>query len=126
MKLLLLAKKNNEITELLAKYPEAVSNYFVSPNEVAGYLIAADYGFLVRENSITNRVASPVKFAEYLACGLKILISKDLGDFTEFVERNNLGLVVSESNFEKCTLAQSNFDEKLNIKSTAAKLVPVN
>jgi hypothetical protein len=32
----------------------------------------------------TNKIASPVKFAEYLTCGLNIIISNNLGVYTDF------------------------------------------
>jgi hypothetical protein len=36
-------------------------------------------------------VASPVKFAEYLMGGLQILISPRLGDYSDLVDKYNLG-----------------------------------
>lgn len=41
--------------------------------EVPGYLSAADAGFLLREDVTLNRVASPTKLGEYLACGLPVI-----------------------------------------------------
>jgi glycosyltransferase involved in cell wall biosynthesis len=55
----------------------------------------ADYGILIRPNSITNSVASPVKFAEYLASGLQVLISDGIGDFSEFVVREKIGYLIN-------------------------------
>jgi hypothetical protein len=52
---------------------------------------------LVRDYSNTNRVASPVKFAEYLAAGLRVIISESLGDFSEFVSKNSCGVVLTEA-----------------------------
>ena len=69
-------------------------------NEVPKYLLAADYGLLIRENTVTNQVASPVKFAEYLACGLPVIISRNLGDYSEFVTKNNCGYLLNEFNFQ--------------------------
>lgn len=76
------------------------------------YLQCCDYGILVREQSETNRVASPTKFAEYLYAGLKVLVSKNLGDFSEFVLEHDCGYVVNnsfnESKFEKVNVVDRN------------------
>ena len=80
------------------KYPEKMSKIWVKPNEVHRYLSAADFGILYRNQSVTNEVASPVKFGEYLSAGLKVLISENLGDYSEIVQKNNLGVVLNSSN----------------------------
>lgn len=46
----------------------------VSHEEVPGYLNAADIGFLIRDDGVVNRVASPTKLGEYLACGLPVVV----------------------------------------------------
>ena len=68
-------------------------------HQVPDYLSAADYGLLLREENVTNGVASPVKFAEYLSCGLQILISANLGDFSGMVAEDSLGYVITELNY---------------------------
>lgn len=42
--------------------------------EVSDYLSAADIGFLIRDDSVVNFVASPTKLGEYLACGLPVIV----------------------------------------------------
>jgi glycosyltransferase involved in cell wall biosynthesis len=42
-----------------------------------------------------NRLAAPTKFAEYVLCGLPVLISPDIGDYSEYVAANEAGLVIS-------------------------------
>lgn len=56
---------------------------------------AADVGMLLRENTIVNRVASPTKFAEYLAMGVPVLLTDTLEDFAKITSQRNLGRVVS-------------------------------
>lgn len=92
IKMLFLSDLDENILSLKGKFPNQVLCKRVKPEEVPQYLMAGDYGMLIREQSDTNKVASPVKFAEYLACGLNIIISKDLGDYTEFVRVNNCGI----------------------------------
>jgi glycosyltransferase involved in cell wall biosynthesis len=62
--------------------------------KVAEILAAADVGLLLRDASVVNRVASPVKFAEYLSCGLPVIISNGVGDYSGEVKRQALGMVV--------------------------------
>jgi glycosyltransferase involved in cell wall biosynthesis len=63
--------------------------------EVASYLMAADVGLLLREDTLTNRVASPVKFAEYLRCGLPVILTPHIGDFSELASAQDLGQVIA-------------------------------
>lgn len=46
----------------------------VPHEEVSAYLNAADIGFLIRDDCVMNRVASPTKLGEYLACGLPVIV----------------------------------------------------
>ena len=66
----------------------------VAQHQVYDHLAAADCGFLVREPSLVNRVASPVKFAEYLSVGLPVLISEEIGDYSVQVKSNRLGILL--------------------------------
>ena len=44
-----------------------------------------------------SKIAScPTKFAEYLACGLPVVINKGIGDTEEIVRDNRIGVVVEE------------------------------
>jgi hypothetical protein len=45
------------------------------PHEaVPAHLNAADIGFLIRDDCVVNRVASPTKLGEYLSCGLPVIV----------------------------------------------------
>ena len=66
----------------------------VPHSEVAGYLCAADVGILLRENTLTNNVASPIKFSEYMCCGLPCIISPNIGDTAEIIRNGKAGIVL--------------------------------
>ncbi len=104
---LFLTKENPALTSLIEKYPSRCQRKWVKHNEVYKELASCDYGILLRDDKITNRVASPVKFAEYLNAGLKVLISPYIGDFSEFVKSNNCGLVVEGKLPKLIKVAQS-------------------
>jgi hypothetical protein len=96
-KLFFLSGKDDSIMSLEREFPQQIFCEKVAPHEVPSYLIIGDYGLLIREQSITNKVASPVKFAEYLACGLDVIISEDLGDYSEFVVKHMCGEVYNNT-----------------------------
>jgi hypothetical protein len=65
--------------------------------EVNGYLNAADFGMLLRENAPVNVVAFPTKFAEYAMTGLKVVmkeappacvvVARELGNYSALGEQ---------------------------------------
>ena len=65
LKVLNLSKRDLDYDNVITK--------FVPYDEVPSYLSAADVAFIWRDASIVNRVASPVKVSEYMACGLPII-----------------------------------------------------
>jgi len=115
IKLLFLSERDENIIKLEQEFPEKIFCKKVKPIEVPVYLMASDYGLLIREQSITNLVASPVKFAEYLACGLQVIISEHLGDYSSFVRNHNCGNFFTDiKSFEKTSL-----EHRLEIKNIA-------
>ena len=107
IEVLFLSEPSSEIDALIKEYPNAVKMQWVDHKDVYKHLALADYGILIRDENLTNYVASPVKFAEYLVSGLKVLISPNLGDYSELVEKENLGVVLSNDlpQLTKVTLA---------------------
>ena len=68
----------------------------VNRDEVLEVTQAGDVGFLLRADSVVNRVASPTKFAEYCICGVPSLITSFVGDYSREVAAFDLGCVVDE------------------------------
>lgn len=63
---------------------KGIKNYEVKSvpqQEVNKELIEATYGFVIREDNIVNRVATPTKFSSYLAAGVFPIYSSCLRDF---------------------------------------------
>lgn len=67
---------------------------YVPPTDVIPALCAADIGLLLREDNITNRVAFPNKFTEYVSGGLIIVTSPGLVEPSSIVKKFQLGIVV--------------------------------
>lgn len=61
---------------------------------VPEWMSAADMAVILRDNILLNHVASPIKMAEYLACGLPVACSEAIGDISELVSRETLGVVL--------------------------------
>ncbi|MEO6302962.1 MAG: hypothetical protein ABIP51_07300, partial [Bacteroidia bacterium] len=97
-KIVFFSSSDPNIEKLKKLFPKQVVQKHLPSNKVADYLVAGDYGLLIRERSITNKVASPLKYAEYLASGLKVIISEELGDYTKLSIEKNWGLLFNQFN----------------------------
>jgi hypothetical protein len=96
----------------------------------------ADYFFLFRDKSITNRVAFPNKFLEYVLAGGKIISTSFCGDVSKYILKNDFGFFCDDiesfdfNSFkpEKLVLDSKNFQcrklfvEDLNFSNT---LLPI-
>ncbi len=116
-KLLLLVKEMPKDFKLKMLFPDRIQNRWLKTEEVIATIEACDYGWMVREQSETNRVASPVKFAEYLAAGLNVIISENLGDYSQFVIKHKAGFVFDPKNIQVLELISE--DEKVRMKKLA-------
>jgi hypothetical protein len=115
-RVLFLSKPDKHNAALQQRYPGRVDVQWLKAEEVGTTLQACDAGILVREHTITNRVASPTKFAEYLNAGLPVIISEHLGDFSELVRRERLGMVLSaEGHLERIERPSSSEREHLHV-----------
>lgn len=111
IKILFLSKSNKDNEQFAREFPGRVFIKWLEHKDILTYLACCDYGILTRNQSYTNKVASPTKFAEYLYAGLSVVISENLGDFSKFVEKHNCGIVINEDSFisydfEKLTSTQ--------------------
>lgn len=95
-KLILLTGSADYIETFQNEFPNQVFRYWLAHDEVKNYLALGDYGLLIREDKITNNVASPVKFAEYLSLGLNILISSNVKDYAAFIKDHKCGVIVEQ------------------------------
>jgi glycosyltransferase involved in cell wall biosynthesis len=88
-----------------ADVPETqVSVLSVKQRDVAEYLCAADCGLLVRGPTRLTRLTLPVKFAEYLASGLPVIVSRIGGWLDEVVARHGVGVAIDCFNVDERTL----------------------
>ena len=116
--LLFLSPDDANIRSLMDRHPGRVQRLWLKPDEVRYQLDLCDAGILLREDTITNRVASPTKFAEYLSAGLPVLISEHLGDFSALVQANGLGHVLRDGS-PMPELKQVQRDERERLRAFA-------
>lgn len=76
--------------------PSRVTIRSVPHEMIPGYLVAADWLYLLRDRSEINRVACPTKAVEYLHSGRPLIVSTDLGDISDTVAKCDRGLVVDD------------------------------
>ncbi len=70
----------------------------LSHNQVIRELPKYDFGFLIREKLLLNKVASPIKFIEYTSNGVIPILTDEIGDYSEEVISNNMGIVLKNVN----------------------------
>jgi glycosyltransferase involved in cell wall biosynthesis len=113
-RVLFLSQDDPHIRLLEERFPGRVARRWVPHTQVHEALSACDVGLLVREPSVTNRVASPTKFAEYLSAGLKVLVSEGLGDLAPLVRDEKLGWVYSDGVLPR--LVRPSTDDRLRMQ----------
>ncbi|MBI4579191.1 MAG: glycosyltransferase, partial [Planctomycetes bacterium] len=69
----------------------------VPSDQMGRMLVAGDAGLLLRQAHPVNVVSSPTKFGEYMAAGIPVIATAAVGDFSEWIERDRLGVVVAAS-----------------------------
>jgi len=71
----------------------------VEPVKVKEELSKCNCGILLRENNLINNVSSPLKFAEYLAAGLPVLLSEGVGDTESIIKKYDVGIIIKNNNY---------------------------
>jgi glycosyltransferase involved in cell wall biosynthesis len=66
----------------------------VRPLDMPMYLSAADVGIAFYKPALSRLATSPVKLAEYLACGLPVVINAGVGDSDTLISTERVGAVV--------------------------------
>jgi glycosyltransferase involved in cell wall biosynthesis len=88
------ARVRTAATSLPASRTEVVSAE--GPREVAAYLWEARLGLLLRPHHPINQVATPAKFAEYVAAGVPVAATELEWDLTSTIRRSGCGVLVPE------------------------------
>ena len=68
----------------------------LSSEKVPYYLQKTSFAIIFRNdgsNDLVKTVYAPIKFAEYIACGLQVIVQDKIGDISEIGKRERIGLV---------------------------------
>ena len=94
----------SRVCEELSIPPDAVVIKKEPYVTLPAYCNLADIGVLLRERALLNRVAAPTKFAEYILCGLPVMISSEIGDYSDMVATHSLGYVLEPTLLQRETI----------------------
>ena len=70
----------------------------VAPKEMPSYLAAGDVGISFIKRCFSKLASSPTKNAEYLACGLPIVINSGIGDSDGLIQEPFAGILLDDFN----------------------------
>mgnify|MGYP001819779016 CR=1 FL=1 len=87
------------------------------PGEVPGYLSAADVGLCFRHRFPSQLSCSPIKLAEYLACGLPVVATSGCGDYDELIAAERVGVVVPRASDDAALAAAHQLEALLTERS---------
>ncbi len=65
-------------------------------NDMPEYINLADVGIFFIKPVFSKRSSCPTKFAEYLSCGLPLVINSKIGDTDNIVKERKLGVVIDD------------------------------
>jgi glycosyltransferase involved in cell wall biosynthesis len=75
--------------------PSSVRVMTARPEDVPGWLSAADAGLAFVNPKPVERASSPIKVAEYLASGLPVVITPGIGDFSNRLDAEGVGVTLT-------------------------------
>jgi glycosyltransferase involved in cell wall biosynthesis len=93
--------KHERIRKLMAERrvsPDRYSVLAADPAAVPGYLSASDAGLAFIKPCFSKLASSPTKYAEYLGCGLPLIINRGIGDADKLVTEEGAGVLLNELN----------------------------
>jgi glycosyltransferase involved in cell wall biosynthesis len=107
-------EKENAV-KILKKYPSIPIDILAGDNNFVLNIISNyDIGFLFRDDIDFNNVASPVKFLEYICNGVVPFLTKNIGDYSDFVQTQNIGYIkenLQNLNFEDLIIKKGNLQK---------------
>jgi glycosyltransferase involved in cell wall biosynthesis len=81
--------------------PEDYCVASVAPERIPQYLTSADVGIALIAPSLAKRVCAPIKFVEYLAAGLPVVINPGIGETEEIVKRYGVGIIYERQKIQR-------------------------
>lgn len=95
--------RHDRVHELMAARGITPQNYAIraaSSAEVPSYLCAADAGLAFIKPCFSKIASSPTKTAEYLGCGLPLILNAGIGDSDALITQENAGVLINRFDAE--------------------------
>lgn len=89
--------KARKLSEAAGCDPSCISFVSCDASQVVEQLAKSSLGWCVIEESYAKSVCWPVKFNEYLAAGVPVVVNTKIGDLAELTSAHQLGLVLTSS-----------------------------
>src|SRR5262249_44192406 len=84
------------------------------PSDVPSYLSAADVGLAFIKPCFSKQASSPTKYAEYLGCGLPLVINAGIGDSDSLIDDEKVGALVRRFDQEEYVRAATVIERMTN------------
>ena len=112
LKALFIVREADEMRSLCAKHGYDKSKYHIislNPTDVPKYLQACDVGIdCLLQDDFKCSICCPVKIGEYLASGLPVLATSNMGDVPKRLSESGAGAILAEPLNAKDALAKMN------------------
>jgi glycosyltransferase involved in cell wall biosynthesis len=79
--------------QMMGGYPAVIRS--AAPEQVPEQLFAGDVGLCLIASSFSKIASAPTRFAEYLACGMPVLVTPGVGDLASIVQDHCVGAVLA-------------------------------
>ena len=89
----MITRQTDLAREVLDGYPAAVRS--VTPQAVPEELFAGDIGLCLIKSSFSKIASAPTRFAEYLAAGMPVIVTRGVGDLEATVTEHGVGVVLA-------------------------------
>lgn len=99
--LILSAHSTQEILSMCDKAGvshQTIVHAFIPHHEVPLYMGLADFAITPVKSIPTKRYCTPIKDGEYWALGLPVIITRDISDDSDIIEKHGAGYVLKELN----------------------------
>ena len=125
-KFILLTSHDDEyVQELMTKAGvdnSTIIKLFVPHKEVPKYFALAHFGITPFKPVPSKRYGSPIKNGEYWAMGLPVVITKNISDDSDIIEKENGGYVLKEMNSKEYTNACNRISNLLKNENQKNKI----
>lgn len=95
-KLLIMSNRIEELSELKSEEDVILRSFLAS--QVEEVLYAGDIAMLIRGDYITNHVAFPNKFLEYVLSNMIIVSTPYIYDVANYITENKIGILIDKNN----------------------------